>query len=271
MRVALLVGLIAALTSACGGSLTNLPEGPGGPAADAASALQQATATCRAVSSITAEIGVSGSVGGRRMRARLLAGLAAPASVRLEAPAPFGQPVFIFTARGTDATVLLPRARRVLEHGRADAVLEAVAGVSMTPAELLTTVTGCGEEIPATGATSIGNEWIVIPGRRRVYLRRPRATDPWRLVAAVQHDATGIEWRAEYSNFVGGLPRSIRLVSADGRRFALRLELSQVDTNVPIDVDAFRVENPPGSEPISLEELRDSGPLGGSASGPDGP
>ena len=50
--------------------------------------------------------------------------------------APFGQPLFIFVATGDDATLLLPRDERVLEHGRPDAVLEAVAGVPLGAADL---------------------------------------------------------------------------------------------------------------------------------------
>jgi hypothetical protein len=270
MKAALLAVLVASVTSACGGALMKLPAGPGVPAPDAAAALSQARAACRTITSITAEIGVSGSVGGRRMRGRLLAGLQAPANARLEAPAPFGQPVFIFAARGADATLLLPRARRVLEHGRADAVLEAVTGVSMSPAELLTTVTGCAGEAGASDGESVGGGWIVVPGSPRVYLRRQRPADPWRIVAAVQEDAAGIEWRAEYSEFTNDLPRAIRLASSDGTRFNLRLALSQVETNVPIDAQAFTVQVPPSAVPITLEELRDTGPLAASASGSNG-
>jgi hypothetical protein len=270
MRAAPLVGLVALLASACGGSVMKLPEASGGPAADAGSALSQATAACRAVSSITAEVAVSGAVGGRRMRGRLLTGLASPASARLEAPAPFGQPVFIFAATGNDATLLLPRARRVLERGPADAVLEAVTGVSMTPAKLRTTVTGCADEDTAEGGISAGSGWIVIPGPQRLYLRRLRPADPWRLVAAVQQDAAGVEWRAEYADFIDGLPRSIRLASVDGHRFNLRLAMSQVETNVPLEADAFRVQIPAGADPITLDELRQSGPLAETASGSNG-
>jgi hypothetical protein len=266
-----LVGLLAALvSSACGRSLMMLPAGPGTPASNAGAAFSQATTTCRAITSITAEIGVSGSVGGSRMRGRLLAGLSEPANARLEAPAPFGQPVFIFAAQGSDATLLLPRAHRMLEHGRADAVLEAVTGVSLTPAELRTTLTGCAGEIATANGMSVGNGWIMIPGPPRIYLRQPRPTDPWRIVAAVQQDAGGIEWRADYANFVGDLPRSIRLASTDGRRFNLRLALSQVETNTPIDADAFRVQIPSGSTPITIEELRSSGPLSESGPGSSG-
>ena len=109
-----------------------LPSGPGAPAPDAADALAQATSACRGIRTLTAEIAVSGS--GRRpadSAAGCSAGLAAPASARLEAVAPFGPPLFIFVATDDDATLLLPRDDRVLEHGRPDEVLEAVAGVPL--------------------------------------------------------------------------------------------------------------------------------------------
>jgi outer membrane lipoprotein-sorting protein len=256
------VPLLAVLLAAsCGAPLMKLPAGPGVAAANAASALAEATAVCRPITTLTAEIGVSGSVGGRRMRGRLLAGLAAPSSVRLEAPAPFGQPLFIFVARGNDATVLLPRNRRVLEHGRADDVLEAVTGVSMTPEELRRTLTGCADAEAIDEARDFGNGWLVIPGSRRVYLRRARPGDPWRIVAAIAHDSAGSEWRAEYTDFSNGLPRAIRLASAEPRRFNLRLLLSQIETNVPLPDEAFRVQIPASADPITLADLRDAGPL----------
>ena len=97
--------LTALLSTACGGPFMKLPSAPGTPAPDAADALSQATLACRMVSSITAEVGVTGSIKGQRLRARLIAGLAAPASARLEAFV-FSQQVFIFAARGNDATLL---------------------------------------------------------------------------------------------------------------------------------------------------------------------
>ena len=67
--------------------------------------------------------------GARRLRARLNAGLIAPAAAYLEAPAPFGAPLFVFSADADDATLLLPRDQRVLEHGRSSEVFEAITGV----------------------------------------------------------------------------------------------------------------------------------------------
>src|SRR5207247_11119018 len=135
--------LAALISASCSARLLKLPSGAGTPAPDAAGALAEATAACRTVSTITAEMAVSGSVGGRRLRARLLAGLASPASARLEAVAPFGPPLFFFVARGGDATLYLPRDDRVLEHGRPAAVLEAIAGVPLDAADLRVTLIGC--------------------------------------------------------------------------------------------------------------------------------
>jgi hypothetical protein len=86
----------------------------------------------------------------------------------------------------------------------------------------------------------------------------------------VQRDAAGVEWRSEYAEFVNDLPRSIRLASTDGDRFSLRLVLSQVETNVQLDPDVFEVQIPPGWNPISIDELRSTGPLAEVPSEADG-
>jgi hypothetical protein len=238
-----------------------LPSGPGVPAADAADAVAQALGTCRNIKTITAEIAISGSVGGRRLRGRLAVGLAAPASAYLEAPAPFGAPLFIFSADGDDATLLLPRDRRVLEHGRASAVLEAIAGVPLGPSGLRAALTGCAERADGTTVERLGDSWRLVPGPEALYLHRERPADPWRLVAVVHRDPGTTEWRAEYRDFLNNLPRTIRLISSSARRFDLRLALSQVETDVPLDPQTFRLTIPPGTTPITLQELRDGGPL----------
>ena len=263
MRGARAVAFFGALLAAsCGAPLMKLPSGPGVPSPDGATLLAQATAACAKVSTISAEVGVSGSVNGRRVRGRLLAGLAAPDSLYMEAPAPFGAPLFVLGAAKGDATLLLPRDRRVLQHGRPGEVLEAVTGVSLDPADLRSTLSGCGglSQEPARSETrAFGDDWRVIDGEAATYLRRQEKSGPWRLVAVVRSGADG--WRADYSNFTSDLPRSIRLISNDRHRFDLRLELSQVDVNVELDPSTFRVTVPPGTQPMTLEELRAGGPL----------
>jgi len=250
----------SACLAGCGAPFLKLPAGPGVPASDGAALLDQATAACRRVTTISAEIAVSGSVGGRRVRGRLLAGLAAPDSLYVEAPAPFGAPLFVIGASGGDATLVLPRDRRVLEHGRPGDVLDAIAGVPLDPADLRSALTGCTTGAVAdTEARAFGSEWRVIAGDRLSYLRRDRAVEPWRLVSVAIPGAAG--WRADYQDFVDDLPRRVRLTSNEPRRFDLKLALSQVEVNVVLDRSTFRVTIPEGTQPISIDELRASGPF----------
>ncbi|MGC4080966.1 MAG: hypothetical protein QM736_02325 [Vicinamibacterales bacterium] len=206
MKAARAVAFLAAVMAAsCGAPLMKLPSGPGEPASDGAAALAQATATCQTISTISAEVGVSGSVAGSRVRGRLLTGLASPDSLYMEAPAPFGAPVFVLGASQGDATLVLPRDRRVLEHGRPEDVLAAVTGVPLTPADLKATLTGCIARADDAGeARAVGANWRVLDGDERRYLRRENASSPWRLVSVVRTGTDG--WRADYSAFSGDLP-----------------------------------------------------------------
>ena len=256
------LALWASLCAACGTPLLKLPTGPGTPA-DVRAAVAEATAACRAVSSFTAEVAVRGTVARRRMRGRLLVGLASPASAYLEWPAPFGAPVFVLAARNGEATLWLPRDRRVLERARPDAVLEALTGVPLAPDELRLTLTGCTEALDVQEGSALDGGWLVVPGPERLYLRRVTPAEPWRLVASLHTPPGTVEWRAEYSDFAGGLPRSVHLVSADNTRFNLRLALSEVELNTPLGPDTFSVRIPAGTDPITIEEIRDAGPLGG--------
>jgi hypothetical protein len=45
-----------------------------------------------------------------------------------------------------------------------------------------------------------------------------------------------------------------------GARFDLQLALTQVETDVPLDTSAFRLEIPSGAVPITLDELRHARP-----------
>jgi hypothetical protein len=222
--------------------------------------LARALATCRAIRTITAEVAVSGRVNGQRIRAHLQVGLAQPASAYIEAPAPFGAPIFIFAAENDDATLLLPRDRRVLEHGRPAEVLEAIAGVPLAPVGLRETLTGCILDGARTNATAPDPHWRIFPGDDQLYVHRDRDEDPWRLVA-VQHNAAGAAWRGEYRDFANDLPRSIHLISTPSSRFDLRLALSNIELNVALGPETFHVQIPPGTAPMTIEELRNSGPL----------
>jgi hypothetical protein len=241
-----------------------LPTGAATPAPDAREVLAAATSECRTIATATVEVGASGSVNGRRVRGRLLVGLASPASVRLEAMGPAG-PVFIFVARGTSTTLLLTQENRLLRHDRPAEVLEALTGIPLDAADLRILLTGCGVTDVAAGATQIGNDWRVVPdGSRVLYLHRDSGSEPWRLVAAVYSQPGRPEWRAEYRNFRDNLPHAIHVVSSEGRRFDLSLTLSGIERGVELGPEAFEIVVPAAATPIDLEELQDSGPLAGS-------
>jgi outer membrane biogenesis lipoprotein LolB len=261
-RAALAMAALA--STACAPQLLRLPSGPGAPASDIREVLAAATARCRSIESITAEARVSGSVGGRRLRARLELGLQAPASARLTAVGPFARALFILAARGDEATLVLNQDNRVLEKGRPAAVLEALTGVPLDAAGLRDALTACPPAAVAeSSARQLGEDWRSIGGDASIaYLRREEAGEPWQLVAVVYRPKDGPEWRAEYRDFTNGLPRTIHFVSADRERFDLRLALADVEVNQPIPVEAFSVRIPASAAPITLDELRDAGPLG---------
>jgi hypothetical protein len=239
-----------------------LPTGAGTAAPDAAEALAQATATCLGIRTLSAEVAASGKVGGQRFRARLSIGVAAPASARLEAVAPFGPPIFILAAHDDETTLLLPRDARVLQHGRSADVLDAAAGVPLSAADLRVVLTGCTPPVSQPEGRALGADWRMIATGTgdALYLHRSGEREPWQLVAASR-----APWRAEYHDHQNGLPRTIRITSAAGPRtdagsFDVTLALSQVDTNVPLGPEVFRVEIPSGTQPITLDELRHARP-----------
>jgi hypothetical protein len=255
-RAALVVALFGV---SCGAPLMTLPAGAGTPAPDALDALATATADCRGVRTLTAEVAASGKVGGRRIRVRMSAGVAAPASARLEAVAPFGPPIFILVATGDDATLLLPRDERVLQHGRPADVLDAVAGVPLSAADLHAVLTGCAPVVSQAEGRSLGGDWRIVtdPAGDALYLQRAGGAS-WRLVSVVRRG-----WRVDYRDPLNGVPRTLRITSAsrDGASsFDVTLALSQVETNVPLGADVFRVDVPRGASPITLDELRHARP-----------
>jgi hypothetical protein len=254
--------VVAALFSvSCGARLQKLPAGAGAPAGDAVAALTQATEACSRVTSLTTELAVSGRGNGQRLRGRVIAGLAAPASVYLDAVAPFGASLFIYAATNDEATLLLPRDGRVLRHGNPAAVLAAVTGVPLGAADLRMTLTGCLTGAQGTGR-QFGDSWRSVTGTdHEAWLHRQSGDQPWRLVAVVHRLAGEGEWRADYSDFQDNLPRRVHLFSADGRRFDLQLGLSQVEVNGPLAADVFEVKVPASAQPITLEELQRSGSI----------
>ena len=208
---------------------------------------------------LTAELALSGRAGRQKLRGRVVAGFARPASMRLEGVAPFGPPAFILASRPEMTVLLLPRESRVLRGARAEDILGALTGVTFAPADLLAILTGCVVPAPQSTAGRLhGNGWasIDLMGGATLYLQR--RGNAWQLRAAKR---TG--WQIEYPAWSGPFPLSVRLQADDVALMVdLTAAISQVETNVDLDEKAFTVTVPSDAEAIPLEELRQNGPLG---------
>ena len=246
--------------NACAARRIALPTDSGAPLPDFAQVHAQLSSACTSVKTLTAELALSGRAGSQRLRGRVVAGFERPDSMRLEGVAPLGSPAFILAARNATATLLLPRDNRVLPGARPEQILGALTGVTLAPADLQAILTGCVMSTPnATAGRLHPNGWasIDLMGGATVYLQRDRGT--WRIRAARRAG-----WQIEYPEWDGMFPRVVRLRSdAQDANVDLTASLGQLETNVPVDAAAFTVNVPPGAATMTLDELRENGPLNG--------
>lgn len=209
---------------------------------------------------LTLELSLSGQAGGRRLRGRAIAGFERPASMRLEGVAPFGPPGFILASRGDTATLLLPRDNRVLRGARAEDILGALTGVALAPADLQAILIGCVVAMPtATGGRLHQNGWasIDLAGGATLYLQRQGAE--WQPRAARRQG-----WQIEYPEWQGGFPRAVRLRSVGPEvDVDLTATVSQIEANIDLDPAAFAVNVAADAGALTIDELRDAGPLRG--------
>ncbi|HEY8549420.1 MAG TPA: hypothetical protein VIL35_05670 [Vicinamibacterales bacterium] len=238
------------------------PDRPGTPVpvAEASEALTSVWRGCDGLTTYTAEAALSGRAGSGRVRGRLHLGLSAEGGIRIEAVAPFG--LLFVLAGGTDgATLFLPREGEVLRDTPAPAILETVSGLNVSPQALLAMLSGCiGHGGDAAGAFRHGGDLLEVRvGQAVVWLRGSGAGA--RLVAA--RDAGVL---IDYGSAAGEHPpREVRLrapaTGGGGNDVDLRLALSQIELNVPLEPAAFTVSVPASAREITLDELRRSGLL----------
>ena len=260
MRRAGIAVLAAAIAACAPPRPPALPAGSGAPFPDFAGAYGQATAGCANVKTFTAVLAMSGRAGGTKLRGRLEAGFAAPASMRLEGIAPFGRPIFVLTAADETGTLVLTRDNRVLSGAPAASIVDALVGVPLGAAAMRNIVEGCGlgGAAPPTAGRTYANSWAAIEfADQVVYIQR--VSDRWRLAATQRGTLTVF-----YADYDRERPATIRLRVEDGGRVTadITLRVSQADVNTSLDASAFDADIPPDAEPLTLEELRRAGPLG---------
>jgi outer membrane lipoprotein-sorting protein len=261
-RVSLMVALVccalAGALSACAGRRVALPTGPGTPFPDAGQAYDEAVKECRSVRTIRATLGLSGRAGSTSLRGNVDAGFEAPDKIRLEGRHPIGRPVFILASSGPHTTLYMPRENRVMQDASATDIVEALVGLRLAPHELRTLVSGCGFEVgqPSDGRQYADGLSAVTVDGSTAYLRREQGR--WRLVGSTRPPLTVL-----YSDFVNGRPSTLRLRASGTPRTDITVRLSDVNINVPLEPEVFAVEVPDGAQPLTIEELRRAGPLGG--------
>jgi len=245
--------------SGCAAKRISLPTDPGTPLPDFAQIHSQVSSACNGARTLTAELALSGRAGRQRLRGRVVAGFERPGSMRLEGVAPFGPPAFILAARAGEATLLLPRDNRVVRGAKAEDILGALTGVALAPADLQAVLTGCVVAMPrAIDGRLHSGGWasIDLDGGAVIYLRQESGM--WQVRAARRGD-----WRIEYPMWEGAFPSVVRLLSdATAQRIDLTAQVSQREVNVDLDASAFALNVPAGARPLSVDELRENGPLG---------
>jgi hypothetical protein len=254
--LALAFGVV--VLSGCGARRLELPTGTGVPFPAHEEAYRSATQACRGVSSMTAEIRVSGRVGRQKVRGRVLAGLSRPDNLRLEGVAPFGAPAFILAASGGKGTLLLPRDPAILEGERPDAILDALIGVNLAPDALLAILAGC----PVSGGEPVagfafGEELVRVDLAEggSAFLRGEEDGD-WVLLSSVSGPL-----RVDYSDRSPRASGQLHLWVDAPSAVDLRLQVAGADINVALGPEAFEVNVPARAVPITLDELREAGPL----------
>ncbi len=262
--------LAAAALSACASPpvAITLPQGPGVPFASHAETLEAAVRSCRGIRTMELVMALRGTSGSTRIRSRVRAALARPASLRLEMTASFGASRFILAARPGAATLVLPRARQVVRDASPSELLYALAGLQLAPDDLRAVLTGCVVPDPRSiGGRAYGDEWVAVDldDDATVFLRD---TDgEMAIVAGTRGPLT-----LEYSGHVRGLPMRVRVTSdraAGGTD--LTAELSQVSTNIELRTGVFVARVRDDYMTITLDELRNDTPLEDPAPAADRP
>ena len=245
------------LVSACAPRRISLPSDPGSPFPDFAAVHAQVSAACRGVRTLEALLALTGRAGPDRLRGRVRAAFARPDSMRLEGVAPFGPPAFILVARDRAATLLLPRESSVLRGQQADEILGALVGVALGPADVLAIVTGCVVPSPMPTAGRLHERgWasITLAGGAELYLQRAAT---WEIRAAKRNG-----WQLEYPGWHAQFPPVVRLIS-NGQTVNVDVQaaIDQTQANTDLDASAFSIDVPSDAKTVTIEQLREAGPL----------
>jgi len=259
VRAALAAASAAAVltgTSACASARFVPPVGPGEPAPDAAAAWAEATRACRGVTSYKGSLRVSGHVGGKRLPTTIgIATGATATGIRLEGHAA-GRSLFTLAGTSDQATLYLDDGHRSAT-GRPEDLTDALMGVKLGPGRWLALLTGCVATPPdfVEGARYAA-DLAVTTSSARVFLSL--ANGAWRPA-----DGTFDGLVVTYRRFASSLPAEWKLRSEAGRDPSIDLVVivDAVTAGSPLAPSVFTLTLPRDATPMTLDELRQGGPL----------
>lgn len=240
----------------CAARVFTPPSGPAEPFPEAAQVWEQATTRCLGAQRYVAQLRVQGWVGStdQRIAQTINGAVTRTDDIYLELRM-LGSTAFQMAGEAGQATFVLPRDSRVLRAPTRD-VVEAMTGLRWGSRELLDVLTGCvaTPDGPVTGARSGPYLGLTVSPSTTVWLRERDGA--WRV-----HAARIADWVVEYNMYQGGWPSDVRVTSTGTTPLDLRFTVSQVQVNVDLEPDTFKLTVPSHYLPMTLEELRSIGPL----------
>lgn len=242
-------------TSACASALFVPPVGPGDPAPDAAAAWAEATRACRGVTSYKGSLRVSGRIRGERLPTIGIATGATATGIRIEGHAA-GRSIFTLAGTSDQATLYLDDGHRSAT-GRPEDLTDALMGVKLGPERWLALLTGCVATPPDfVAGARYGPDLAVTTSSGRVFLTL--ANGAWHPVHGTFDGLV-----VTYGRFASSLPAAWRLSSEASRDPSVDLSVSVDDMTAgsPIAPSVFSLTLPDDATPMTLDELRQSGPL----------
>lgn len=259
MRTRIGLACVIALMSACASPRVVFPTGAGAPVPDVLDVWWKATEACKGAQTFSAELQVNGRVGDEPLRRVILHGaMTRQRDIRLEAVAPAGRAIFILAGRAGSATLTLPGEKRVVVAPAVD-IVEALIGIRLSPDDWLDVLSGCVSGGKPDTGERIGDVTIVNLERSGGRLRLDRQGAAWQITAGERPDLL-----VEYRQFLGRWPSEAVLTSRPAARVAVNLNMaiSQVFVNNPLPAGTFDAPASTGFQPMSLQKLRELGPLG---------
>lgn len=244
--------LAVAATAGCATGGFVRPAGPPTPFPEADILWRDLTRVCRDVTSYRAQLRVSGRLNGQRIPG-LSAGLALERD-RLAMNLRWGAtPEISMAGPSTGLTLLMHRSGQVV-RGPADDVVEALIGARLSPATLLSALTGCvAADTAVTRSEKVGAFARLTVPDGVVYLRQ--RSGAWELAASELGDLV-----IDYRRLVDGWPREIVIRQAPG--VALGLQVVEFERNPELTSGLFQLSVPASFADMSVEQLRADGPLG---------